>query len=145
MTDDDRRSRGSARRRQILGERHVDRAVARTTPLTRDFQDFITRVVWGDIWTRPGLDDRTRRVLVIGTLIALGRWEEFALHVRAAVEQGGFTEADIREIVLQQAAYCGVPAAHHALRVAQETLEAVRTPAPAGERARTTPRKRTTR
>jgi alkylhydroperoxidase/carboxymuconolactone decarboxylase family protein YurZ len=122
----------------------VDRAEARTTPLSRDLQEFITRVVWGDIWTRPGLDDRTRRVLVIGTLIALGRWEEFALHVRAAVEHGGFTEADIREIVLQQAAYCGVPAAHHALSVAQETLEAVGTSAPAARRASSTPPRRRT-
>jgi 4-carboxymuconolactone decarboxylase len=122
MTDEERRVQGMSRRRQILGDRYVDGATAATTSLTRDFQDFITRVVWGEVWTRPGLDDRTRRVLVLGTLVALGRWEEFALHVRAAVEHGGFTVADIEEIVLQQAVYCGVPAAHHALAVAQEAL-----------------------
>ena len=113
---------GEATRRRILGDAHVDRAKANTTPLTEDFQDLITRYVWGEIWTRPGLDERTRRVLVIGTMIALGRWEEFAMHVRAAVQQGGFSEDDIKEIVLQQAAYCGVPAAHHALKVAGEVL-----------------------
>ena len=116
------RMRGEATRRRILGDAHVNRAKASTTPLTADFQELITRYVWGEIWTRPGLDERTRRVLVIGTMIALGRWEEFAMHVRAAVQQGGFTADDIKEIVLQQAAYCGVPAAHHALQVAGEVL-----------------------
>ena len=109
-------------RRRILGDAHVNRATQNTTPLTADFQDLITRYVWGEIWTRPGLDERTRRVLVIGTTIALGRWEEFALHVRAAVVEGGFTAGDVKEIILQQAAYCGVPAAHHALKVAGDVL-----------------------
>jgi 3-oxoadipate enol-lactonase/4-carboxymuconolactone decarboxylase len=113
---------GDAMRRRILGNDHVDRAVKNATPLTRDFQDFITRYVWGEIWTRPGLDERSRRVLVLGTLIALGRWEEFAMHVRAAVNEGGFTADDVKEIILQQAVYCGVPAAHHALKVAGEAL-----------------------
>jgi 3-oxoadipate enol-lactonase/4-carboxymuconolactone decarboxylase len=113
---------GEAMRRRILGDEHVDRAKQNVTPLTAEFQDFITRYVWGEIWTRPGLDQRTRRVLVIGTMIALGRWEEFAMHVRAAVAEGGFTADDIKEIILQQAAYCGVPAAHHALKIAGEVL-----------------------
>ena len=113
---------GEMMRRRILGDEHVDRAMQNATPLTRDFQDFITRYVWGEIWTRPGLDERTRRVLVIGTMIALGRWEEFAMHVRAAVREGGFTADDIKEVILQQAVYCGVPAAHHALKVAGEVL-----------------------
>lgn len=113
---------GDATRRRILGDAHVDRAKAHTTPFTAEFQDLITRYVWGEIWTRPGLDERTRRVLVIGTMIALGRWEEFAMHVRAAVQQGGFTHDDVKEIILQQAAYCGVPAANHALKLAEDVL-----------------------
>jgi 3-oxoadipate enol-lactonase/4-carboxymuconolactone decarboxylase len=117
------RPAGEKMRRRILGDEHVDRALQNVTPLTRDFQNFITRYVWAEIWTRPGLDERTRRVLVIGTMLALGRWEEFAMHVRAAVREGGFTVDDIKEVILQQAVYCGVPAAHHALKVAGEALE----------------------
>jgi 4-carboxymuconolactone decarboxylase/3-oxoadipate enol-lactonase/4-carboxymuconolactone decarboxylase len=123
MDDDQRRAIGAAARRKTLGNAHVDRAVAGTTPLTAEFQDLITRYVWSEIWTRPGLDERTRRVLVLGTMIALGRWDEFKMHVRAAVAEGGFTPDDIKEVVLQQAVYCGVPAAHHAFAVAQEALE----------------------
>ena len=123
MHDDERRARGMAMRRKILGDAHVDRAVAKTTPFTADFQDFLTRGVWGEIWTRGGLDERTRRVLVLGTLIALGRWEEFALHVRAAVTEGGFTPDEIKEIVMQQAVYCGVPAANHAFEVARDAMQ----------------------
>ena len=124
MHDDERRASGTTKRRQILGGAYVDRAVSTATPLTADLQDLMTRYVWGEIWLRDGLDDRTRRVLVVGTLIALGRWEEFALHVRAAVAEGGLTPDEIKEIVLQQAVYCGVPAAHHAMRVAQDALKA---------------------
>ena len=113
---------GDAMRRRILGHEHVERAARNATPLTQDFQDFITRYVWGEIWTRPGLDERARRVLVLGTMIALGRWEEFAMHVRAAVREGGFSADDVKEIILQQAVYCGVPAAHHALKVAGDVL-----------------------
>ena len=122
MTDDQRRAEGMSTRRRILGDAHVDRAAAQATPLTAEFDDFITLYVWSEIWTRAGLDERTRRVLVIGTLLALGRWEEFAMHVKAAVTEGGFSTDDIKEIVLQQAAYCGVPAAHHALAVVNQTL-----------------------
>jgi 4-carboxymuconolactone decarboxylase len=114
---------GERMRRRILGDAHVDRAIKNTTPLNAEFQDLITRFVWGEIWTRPGLDERTRRVLVIGTMVALGRWEEFALHVRAAVVEGGFSADDVKEIILQQAVYCGVPAANHALGVAAKVLE----------------------
>lgn len=116
MDDDQRRARGLAVRRAVLGDAHVDRALAATTPLTADFQDLITRYAWGEIWTRPGLDQRSRRILVIGTMIALGRWDELRMHARAAIAEGGFTAADLQEIVLQQAIYCGVPAAHHALK-----------------------------
>ena len=116
---------GERMRRRILGDAHVDRAIKNTTPFNAEFQDLITRYVWGEIWTRPGLDERTRRVLVIGTMVALGRWEEFALHVRAAVVEGGFSADDVKEVILQQAVYCGVPAANHALSVAAKVLEEV--------------------
>jgi len=115
MNDDERRRAGTRVRRQILGDAHVERAHARTNAFTAEFQDLITRYAWGEIWTRPGLDLRTRRVLVIGTLLALGRWEEFEMHVRAALEEGGVPVEHIKEIVLQQSIYCGVPAAHAAL------------------------------
>jgi 4-carboxymuconolactone decarboxylase len=114
MDERQRHEAGMARRRAVLGDAHVDRAAAATTPLTADWQDFLTRYAWGEIWTRPGLDERTRRVLVIGTMVALGRWEELRLHVRAAIAYGGMSAEDIKEVLLQQAVYCGVPAANHA-------------------------------
>ena len=117
MDDEQRRASGLAMRRAVLGDAHVDRAIAETTPLTKEFQDLITRYAWGEIWTRPGLDLRSRRILVLGTLIALGRWEEFQMHASAALREGGFTLADLNEIVLQQAIYCGVPTAHQALKL----------------------------
>lgn len=120
MDDTERRAAGLVARRRILGNTYVDRAQAQTTELTADFQDFLTRYVWGEIWTRPGLDPRTRRVLVLGTLIALGRWDEFRLHARAAVEEGGFAIGDLREVVLQQAVYCGIPAANAAFEILRD-------------------------
>jgi 4-carboxymuconolactone decarboxylase len=120
MDDEQRRASGLAMRRAVLGDAHVDRAIEQTTPLTKEFQDLIARYAWGEIWTRPGLDVRSRRILVLGTLIALGRWEEFQMHAAAARREGGFTAADLNEIVLQQAIYCGVPAAHHALKLVVE-------------------------
>lgn len=114
MDENARREAGTTIRRAVLGHDHVDRAQAATTPLTAEFQDLITRYAWGEIWTRPGLDTRSRRVLVIGTMVALGRWDELRMHIRAAIAQGGFSADDIKEILLQQAIYCGVPAAHHA-------------------------------
>jgi 3-oxoadipate enol-lactonase / 4-carboxymuconolactone decarboxylase len=113
---------GMTVRRKVLGDAHVDRAIAATTPLTADFQSLITRYAWGEIWTRPGLDVRTRRVLVIGTLVALGQLEELAMHVRAALASGDLSANDIKEIVLQQAIYCGVPAANAAFRVVGEAI-----------------------
>ena len=117
MDDEQRHASGLDVRRAVLGDAHVDRAIDQTTPLTKEFQDLITRYAWGEIWTRPGLDIRSRRILVLGTMIALGRWEEFQMHAAAAVREGGFTLDDLNEIVLQQAIYCGVPAAHHALKL----------------------------
>jgi 4-carboxymuconolactone decarboxylase len=112
-------------RRKVLGDAWVDRAEARKTAFTAEFQDFITRCAWGEIWTRPHYDERTRRILVIGTLMAIGRWDEFELHVRAALTEGGFTADDIKEIILQQAVYCGVPAANHAFKEAAEVIAAM--------------------
>ncbi len=114
MDERERHAAGLEVRRRILGEVHVDRALAGATELTREFQDLITRYAWGEIWSRPGLDERTRRAVVIGTLLALGRWEELRLHFRAALEHGGWSADELKEIVLQQAIYCGVPAANTA-------------------------------
>jgi len=122
MDENARYEAGMQTRRQVLGSTHVDRAIAHTTPLTAEFQDLITRYAWGEIWTRPGLDVRTRRVLVLGTLLALGRFEEFRMHARAALNEGGFSEGDLKEIVLQQAIYCGVPAANTAFDVLREVV-----------------------
>lgn len=121
-TNPDPLAAGTTVRRKVLGDAHVDRAIAATTPLTADFQSLITRYAWGEIWARPGLDVRTRRVLVIGTLVALGQLEELAMHVRAAFASGDLSANDIKEIVLQQAIYCGVPAANAAFRVVGEAV-----------------------
>jgi len=114
MDERQRHDTGMAKRRAVLGDGQVNRAAAATTPFTAEMQDLLTRYAWGEIWTRPGLDERTRRILTIGTTVALGRWEEFRLHVRAALDTGGMTADDIKEILLQQAIYCGIPAANHA-------------------------------
>jgi 4-carboxymuconolactone decarboxylase len=125
MDDNERRAAGMEMRRRTLGDAHVDRAVARTTPLTADFQDLITRYAWGEIWMRPGLDARTRRLLVIATTVALGRWEELRLHVRAALGEQALSLDDVKEVILQQAVYCGVPAGNTAFEVVREVVEAL--------------------
>lgn len=119
MDERERHAAGMAVRREILGGAYVDRAVADTDDATRPIQDLITRYAWGEIWTRPGLDHRTRRVLVIGTQIALRQWDQYRIHVRAALAEGGFSMDDINEIVLQQAIYCGAPAALTAVDIAR--------------------------
>ena len=128
MDEKERHERGMARRRQVLGNAWVDRANAKKTPLNAEFQDFITRAAWGEIWTRPHYDERTRRILVIGTMLALDKWEEFRMHVRAALTEGGFSEDDIKEIIMQQAIYCGVPAANHAFKEAAEVIAEIAKP-----------------
>jgi len=125
MDEKERYALGMAQRRKVLGNAWVDRANAKKTPFTAEFQDFITRAAWGEIWTRPHYDERTRRVLVIGTMLALDKWEEFRMHVRAALVEGGFTPDDIKEIILQQAIYCGVPAANHAFKEAADVIAEV--------------------
>jgi len=122
MDEKERHERGMAQRRKVLGNEWVDRANAKKTSFNAEFQDFITRAAWGEIWTRPHYDERTRRILVIGTILALDKWEEFRMHVRAALTEGGFTPDDIKEIILQQAIYCGVPAANHAFKEAAEVI-----------------------
>ncbi|CAM4229742.1 4-carboxymuconolactone decarboxylase [Nocardiopsis rhodophaea] len=119
--DDARHAAGMAVRRAVLGDEHVDRAEAKTTPFTEPFQDLITRYAWGEIWTRPGLDRRTRSCMVLTALVAKGHWDELAMHVRAAV-RNGLTAEEIREVFLQAAIYCGVPAANKAFGVAQQVL-----------------------
>jgi 4-carboxymuconolactone decarboxylase len=123
MDDKERSERGMVRRRKVLGNAWVDRTTATKTAFNAEFQDFITRYVWGEVWTRPHFDERTRRVLVIGTMMALDKWEEFPLHVRAALSEGGFSSGDIKEIILQQATYCGVPAGNHAFKLAGEVIK----------------------
>ena len=113
---------GMQARREVLGDEHVDAAVERTSEFTAEFQDLITRYAWGEIWTRPGLDRRMRSAITLTALIALGHFDELRMHVRAALRNG--LEADeVKEILLQSAIYCGVPAANHAFAVAQEVLE----------------------
>ncbi|HEY1368753.1 MAG TPA: 4-carboxymuconolactone decarboxylase [Gaiellaceae bacterium] len=109
-------------RREVLGDEHVDRAIERTSDLTVDFQDFITRYAWGEIWSRPGLDRRTRSCITLTALVALNRMDELAMHVRAAI-RNGLTPDEIKEVLLQTAVYCGVPAANAAFAVAQRVLE----------------------
>jgi 3-oxoadipate enol-lactonase/4-carboxymuconolactone decarboxylase len=111
-------------RRSVLGDAHVDRAMANQTAFTRDFQALITEYVWGTIWRRPGLDHRTRRLLVLVTMAALGRWEEFRLHVSAGLVHG-LELCDIKESLLQTAIYAGVPAANNAFHIAQEEINRV--------------------
>jgi 4-carboxymuconolactone decarboxylase len=127
-TPNDPLAAGMTIRRKVLGDAHVDRAIATTTSLTEDFQSLITRYAWGEIWARPGLDVRTRRTLVIGTLVALSQWEELAMHVRAALAAGDLSANEVKEIVLQQAIYCGVPAANAAFRVVGEVIAAINAP-----------------
>ena len=123
MDEKARYERGLTQRRKVLGDAYVERSLAARTEFNSEFQEIITRYAWGEIWTRPHFDERTRRILVIGTTLALDKWEEFRLHVRAALVEGGFSADDIKEIILQQMIYCGVPAANHAFREAGEIVK----------------------
>jgi 4-carboxymuconolactone decarboxylase len=106
-------------RREVLGDEHVDRATANATELTRDFQELITRYAWGEIWARPGLDRRTRSCITMTALVARGQFDELALHIRAA-RRNGLSDDEIKEVLLQCAIYCGVPAANSAFHVFQQ-------------------------
>jgi 4-carboxymuconolactone decarboxylase len=119
---DSAHERGMKVRREVLGDEHVDRAIERTTEHTADFQDFITRYAWGEIWSRAGLDRRTRSCITLTALVALGRFDELELHIRAA-QRNGLANEEIKEVLLHCAVYCGVPAANSAFAVFQRVLD----------------------
>jgi len=121
MDDRDRYEKGMAVRRAVLGDSHVNNALQNTTDLNQEFQDLITRYAWGEIWTRPGLPRHARSLIVIATMVALNRPEELRLHVRAAFNNG-VTSNEIKEVLLQSAVYCGVPAANSAFHIAQQVF-----------------------
>jgi 4-carboxymuconolactone decarboxylase len=121
MSDDPTHDAGMVVRREVLGDAHVDRAVANTTPFTEAFQEFITKYAWGSVWTRDGLDRRTRSCITLAVLAALGHREELGMHVRAAL-RNGLSADEIGEVLLHTAVYAGVPAANSAFARAQEVL-----------------------
>ncbi len=121
MNDEERYDAGMKVRRAVLGDPHVDRSLANRTELTTEFQDFITRYAWGEVWTRPGLPRHTRSLLTIAMLIALNRDDELAMHLRAA-KNNGVTRDEIKEVLLQAAIYCGVPAANSAFHLADRVF-----------------------
>lgn len=121
MDESDRLKAGSAARRRVLGDAYVDAAAASRNDFNGEFQDLLTRYAWGEIWTRPGLDERTRRLLVLAMLVALGRDAELKMHVQSALEHGTGLD-DIKEVLLQAAVYCGLPAANAAFHLVQEVL-----------------------
>jgi len=123
------RDEGMKVRREVLGDEHVDRAVASTTPFTEPFQDFITRYAWGEIWARPGLDRKTRSCITLAALVALRADNEIAMHVRAAL-RNGLTPDEIAEVILHAAIYAGVPAANSAFAIANEVIAPKRSRAP---------------
>ena len=125
MTDPERAREGMSVRRAVLGDDHVDRAVAGTTPFTAPFQDLITRYAWGEVWSRPGLSRAERSMITLTALAVLRQEQELALHVRAAL-RNGLSPEQIREVLLQVAVYAGVPAANRAFAVAQPVLAAER-------------------
>ena len=120
--------RGMKTRRKVLGDEWVDRAERTKTSFNAEFQELITRYAWDEIWNRKGLDRRTRRMLVITTMVALGRWEEYELHVRAALQSKDLSEDDLKEILLQATIYCGVPAANHAFKEARAVMAELAAP-----------------
>ena len=122
MNDEERHEQGMTVRRSVLGDAHVDRAVANTTDLTAPFQDFITRYAWGEVWARPGLDRRTRSIITLAALTSLRAEGEIAMHVRAAITNG-LTPREIGEVLLHTAVYAGLPAANAAFAIAQRVLE----------------------
>ncbi|TWB15333.1 4-carboxymuconolactone decarboxylase [Nitrospirillum amazonense] len=124
MDEKERFDLGLATRKSVLGEAHVDRALAGRTEFNTEFQDLITRYAWGEIWTRPAIDHPTRRLLTLAMMIALNRGEEFKMHVRAAVQHGVSRDL-IKEVILQSAIYCGVPAANTAFHQAAEVFAAL--------------------
>jgi 4-carboxymuconolactone decarboxylase len=121
VDDQKRREEGMKVRRAVLGDAHVDRAQSNENPFNADFQNLITRYAWGEIWTRPGLPTKTRSLITIAMMVALNRSEELRLHLRAAANTG-VSPDEIKEVLLQSAIYCGVPAANSAFHIAEEVL-----------------------
>ncbi len=121
MDDAERTAQGMRVRREVLGDEHVNRAVASTTPLTEPFQDFITRYAWGEVWSRPGLSRAERSMITLTALVVLRQEQELALHLRAAL-RNGVTPDQIREVLLHTAVYAGVPAVNRAFAIAREVL-----------------------
>ncbi|MDT7075553.1 4-carboxymuconolactone decarboxylase [Citrobacter amalonaticus] len=122
MQDEERYQQGMAVRRAVLGDAHVDRTVQNLTPLNEDFQQFITRYAWGDIWSRPGLDRHTRSMITIAMLIALNREAELKMHLNAAFNNG-VTREELKELIIHSALYCGLPAANATLHLAQQVFD----------------------
>jgi len=120
--------KGMKTRRKVLGDEWVDRAERSKTAFNAEFQELITRYAWDEVWNRKGLDHRTRRMLVITTMVALGRWEEYTLHVRAALQSKDLPEDDIKELLLQATIYCGIPAANHAFKEARAVMAELAAP-----------------
>ena len=117
--------KGLKTRRKVLGNDWVDRSLKTMTPFNEDFQDLITRYAWNEIWNRPGIRREVRRMIVLAQMVALGRWEEYRLHLRAALESGDLDTDDVKEILLQSTIYCGVPAANPAFKEAREVIDAL--------------------
>jgi 4-carboxymuconolactone decarboxylase len=124
MDEQERYQQGMVVRREVLGDAHVDRSLAQLTDFNREFQDLIARYAWGEIWTRPGLDRPTRSLITLAMLVALNRPEEFRMHIRAAI-QNGVTREELKELLLQTAVYCGLPAANSAFHAAEEVLASI--------------------
>ena len=129
MDDRDRYNSGMTVRREVLGDAWVDKAQSKMNGFNGPFQDLITRYAWGEIWTRPGLERKTRSCMTLSMMIALGAWDEFRLHVRAAFNNG-LTVQDIQEVILQAAIYCGVPKANHAIKEAEAIFADLGIPVP---------------
>ncbi len=128
MDESERYDQGMKIRRAVLGDAHVDRSLANRTEFTSEFQDFITRYAWGEIWSRPGLDRKSRSCIVLAITISLGRWEEFRLHIKGAIHNG-LSVDEIKEVIMQTAIYAGVPAANTAMHQAEELLATLKHPA----------------
>ena len=122
MKDEDHYQQGMEVRRAVLGDSHVDRTLSQLTPLNEEFQDFITRYAWGDIWTRPGLERHTRSMITIAMLIALNREAELKMHLRAAFNNG-VTRDELKELIMHSALYCGLPAANASMHLAQQVFD----------------------
>ncbi|HKN02798.1 MAG TPA: 4-carboxymuconolactone decarboxylase [Buttiauxella sp.] len=124
MKDEDHYQQGMDVRRAVLGDKHVDRTLSQLTPLNEEFQNFITRYAWGDIWTRPGLERHTRSMITIAMLIALNREAELKMHLRAAFNNG-VTRDELKELIMHSALYCGLPAANATMHLAQQVFDEI--------------------